>query len=171
MNARLAMQLLGKLAKATKYVTPYGFVNRPKRMTSSNYFVHRNYGACSVADGVATVDYSKLIFAEGSLMPPIVSVSYATEGHALSFQVTADSEDFPGCRPTDKVYAVVLDSEYNHCKLAELCNRGDGLDRQEKRRKWLGDRSRVRVWSVAEGERGECENRRRFWGGMLFLTD
>lgn len=155
MNARLAMQLLGKLAKATKYVTPYGFVNRPKRMTSSNYFVHRNYGACSVADGVATVDYSKLIFAEGSLMPPIVSVSYATEGHALSFQVTADSEDFPGCRPTDKVYAVVVDSEYNHCKLAELCNRGDGgVESISLHPNWK--RENIHVYVFAADEEGDA---------------
>lgn len=125
-NARLKMQLLGKLAKATKYVTPIGLANRPKRMSSSNFFISRNYGACSVADGVASIDYSKLVFADGSLMPPIVTVSYSTEDHALSFQTNADSENYSGCWSTDKVYAVVLDSEHNHCKLAEIGTRGEG---------------------------------------------
>ena len=129
-NVRLKMRAMGKLAKAVKYATPYGFVSRPKGESSSNAFVRVNYGCCSVADGVVSVDYERLVFAEGSMMPPIVEVSYDEAGHALTFTADPVVDDIPGCLADDEVYAVVLETGYNQCKLVKLGTRGTSEPQQ-----------------------------------------
>lgn len=125
-NVRLKMQAMGRLGKATKYVTPYGLVSRPKGESSTNTFVRLNYGCCSVSDGVAAIDYPQLVFAQGSMMPPVVLVSYQSEDHSLVFVPEPVVDDSPGCMADDKVYAVVLETGYNQCRLLPLGNRGDG---------------------------------------------
>ena len=126
---RLQFGTIGKLGRAVRYVTTESFPNRPKRETATNTFVRLNYECCTVEDaraGTVTIDYPSLRFSDGQLTAPKVSATFDEESHTLSFSVTATDEDRGGCRPTDRVCAVVLDGEYNQADMRELCTRGDG---------------------------------------------
>ena len=79
-NVRLKMRTMGKLAKAVKYATPYGFVSRPKGESSSNAFVRVNYGCCSVADGVVSVDYERFVVHLKFLAQRLFQGRYAPDG-------------------------------------------------------------------------------------------
>ena len=128
-SSRLQFGTIGKLAKAMKYVTAYGFPNRGKRQTATAAFVQLNYSCCMVDDaqtGAATIDYPSLQFSQGSLRMPKVTVSYAEAGHQLAFTVTATEKEEGGQWTTDVVYAVILDSEYNQAVIERLGTRGDG---------------------------------------------
>ena len=150
-NVRLKMTALGELAKAVKYVTTQSFVHPPKGMSHSNQFIRVNYPACTVEDGVASINYDQLVFAQGGMIPPTVEMTFDDAQRTLSFSIAPESEDFEGCRPTDAICAVILDSKYNTCKFVELGLRGEGGDASVKLHPlWDAEQVHIFVFAVNE---------------------
>ena len=76
---QLRFGFTGRLASRVRYVLRESLRNKPKHQTVPNYFVHLNMGNCTVEDlegGVVSFDYERLVFAEGTLSLPGVTVTY-----------------------------------------------------------------------------------------------
>lgn len=123
---RLKFGETGKLAKSVKYCARENF---PDAKNWASKFVELNIGCCTVEDldsKTVSFDYENLKLSEGSLLPPTVSVTYSDADHALSFTVSGDTTNYPGCQADDKVTVILFDAEHRHAIPVELGNRGEG---------------------------------------------
>ena len=106
-----------------KYVISDSFPRRAQKHSPTNEFVRLNFGCCTVEDlenGVVRFDYEKMLLSKGRLLPPTVSAAYSDADHSLSFTVSGDTSNYPGCNADDVVMAVILDSEHEHAMTVEL---------------------------------------------------
>lgn len=125
----------GELCKSFKVIHKLGFPQPPKHLSGANVFVQKNRKAITaVKDETtgkyeSTVDYTKLICADGELFPAQVSASADAEKHSITFTVSAYIN---GGRsyPDDMVYAVIYDKPMRICMLAELGDRSTPLEKE-----------------------------------------
>lgn len=129
---RLQFAEVTKLARRVRYVTSESFPHRPKQEKQWHTFTRLNYPQFTVTDaasGTVSVDYGKLQFSQGDMMPPMeVTVTYSEENHTLSFQMVGGSKGVPGCEDSDLIRCVVLvtDADYTLALPVELGTRGEG---------------------------------------------
>ena len=118
-----------KLARRAKYVVRESLVRLPRYLSAVNYFMRLNLPYCTVEDlegGVVSFDYERLVFAEGTLASPGVTVSFSEEDNQFTFAVSSQGgRDLPGKKGTDKVFAVLLESQLMQAYQIELGTRGE----------------------------------------------
>ena len=120
---------MNTFAAAMRYAIQDGFPRRAKKRSPTNEFVRLNFGCCTVSDlesKAVTFDYGNMLFSKGRLLAPTVSATYSDADHSLSFVVSSDTSNYPGCNADDVVVAVILDAEHEHAMTVELGTRGDG---------------------------------------------
>ena len=140
---RLKFRLVGKLGKALKKALRKGYANHPVGQTPGDVFMSQNLQCVTVdmetevnesGNEVVTsiegsLDFSKVLCAKGSLRSPKVTVSYDTEGHSLSFTVSANVSEFWGSED-DQIFAAVAMVDYEldiqQGILMKLGTRGEG---------------------------------------------
>ena len=125
----LKFGFVGRLAGRVRYVLRECLWNKPKHLTLPNYFVRLNFGNCMVEDlesGMVSFDYERLVFAEGTLASPSVTASFSEEDNQFTFAISPlGGRDLPGKKGTDKVFAVLLESQLMQAYQIELGTRGE----------------------------------------------
>ena len=152
---KLILAKLNTFAAEMGYVIEDTFPRRNKKRSAENEFFSLNYDCCTadVTSGTVTFAYEEMVFAKGRLIPPEVSVSGSDDGQ-LSFTVSGDtSVDCDGCRPDDKVKAIVLNTRYHVAMSLELGTRGDGgMKTQALNSMW--QKKDLQVYVYAQNSKG-----------------
>lgn len=140
------------LASVFLYAIRMGFkqVARSRKITEGDYFIKKNW-ECIHADapGTATVDYTELVIAQGSL--PEVLFGNASFAEPLQVVVSmTDTSDVIGADSHDKVYLFVYSPEAGAGVISDGRNtRDDGSASLSVPAYWNGHR--VHVWGFAIG--------------------
>lgn len=140
------------LASVFLYAIRMGFkqVARSRKITEGDYFIKKNWD-CIQADtpGAATVDYTELVIAQGSL--PEVLFGNASFAEPLQVDVTmTDTSDVIGADSHDKVYLFVYSPEAAAGIISDGRNtRADESISLNVPAYWNGHR--VHVWGYAIG--------------------
>ena len=172
---RLKFRLVGKLGKALTKALRKGYANRPVGQTPGDVFMSQNLQCVTVdmetevnesGNEVVTsiegsLDFSKVLCAKGSLRSPKVTVSYDTEGHSLSFTVSANVSEFWGSED-DQIFAAVAMVDYEldlqQGFLVSLGTRGDGgMKSVELPEEWA--KENVHVYAFAAPAKGKDASR------------
>lgn len=149
---RTRFAAITSLASAFLYAIRLGFkqVARSRKMTEGDIFVKKNW-ACVHADdpGAATVDYTELVVAEGSL--PEVLFGNASFAEPLQVAVPmTDTTGVIGADAHDKVYLFVYSPEAGAGIISDGRNtRADESAAVNVPAYWNGHR--VHVWGFAIG--------------------
>lgn len=122
---RLKVQFIIKLCKALNAIIHAGFPERKRDFTPWNAFISTNMDAITVSDEMeASVAFSKLLVAKGSLEPLEGNITVAADADAGTLTFTHTAEEFGyGCNPTDVIYAAVLDEVRMRSRMFKLMTR------------------------------------------------
>ena len=101
------------------------------------------------AKNVVTVDYERLLCANGSLITPEVTVSYTVETQKFLFEQT-EIEAEVDCNADDMVYAMMLESVLGFCRVVQLRERGEsGSTSMVLPKKWSKDNVMIYTFAVS----------------------
>ena len=149
---RARFAAIGSLASAFLYAIRLGLkqVARSKKMTEGDVFVQLNWDCVQASDpSAATVDYTELVIAKGSL--PEVLFGNATFTEPLQVNVTmSDTSGVIGANANDVVYIFAYSPEAGAGVISDGRNkRSDASASLNVPAYWNGHR--VHVWGFAIG--------------------
>ena len=147
-----------------RYAIQDSFPRRAKKRSPTNEFVRLNFGCCTVSDlesKAVTFDYGNMLFSKGRLLAPTVSATYSDADHSLSFVVSSDTSNYPGCNADDVVVAVILDAEHEHAMTVELGTRGDGGSKSQALNA-LWSRENLHVYAFCVSADGKDASRTKY---------
>ena len=126
MRQRAKLALLVSLAQGFTDVYGVGFPDPKAGATSCNDFVAANMANVTVDDDyAATMDYERLACsADKKRKRPSVTVTFAADTY--NFSQPAQDKFYGQAKPSDKVYAVLLEKALGESALVELKTRGEG---------------------------------------------
>lgn len=146
-----------KLASVLQAATHLGFPQRKRGLTVANEFVRLNKDICTVTGDTVSVDYERLLCANGQLHTPEVTVTYSAESQKFLFEQTTTEEERNNSAD-DKVYAVLLESNQGFCRLTELRQRGEsGSTSVTLPKRW--DKEHVIVYAFATSADGKLASK------------
>ena len=154
---RMKFGVLTKLASLLQAIILLGFPQRKRGLTAANEFVRLNKDICTVTGDAVSVDYERLLCANGQLHTPEVTVTYSAESQKFLFEQTTTEEERNNSAD-DKVYAVLLESNQGFCRLAELRQRGEsGTTSVTLPKRW--EKEHVIVYAFATSADGKLASK------------
>lgn len=162
LTQRAKMKALSGLVKKMLPVVRRGFPTTAT-LLGNNEFVRINMAAVLVdEDYLATVDYERLLCADGEVYTPKVSVAYSAGTEEFTFTQQSQLEKEDGfSMPDDKVYGVLLETNLLRSRLVRLKTRGeDGDTAYPLPDDW--DASRVEAYCFATTYNGRSASPSRY---------
>ncbi len=158
---RAKMKAIVSIGRKMLPVIRKGFVGVGKGSTS-NAFTSRNIALVSVDEQYsATVDFERLLCASGPLYTPKVSVSYNVENQTYTFTQEMQDDEGDGFSCTsDKVYAVLYETDLNRVKQIPLQTRGEnGSINAELPEEWHPTKVHAYCFATSKNERMASDSR------------
>lgn len=153
---REKMAALVGLSREFAPVLALGFPERVGNTTPYNAFVKANVDAVTVDEQMeATVDYTRVVCAFGSLKKPKVTVNVDTETSNLLFTQAASKHSLSVQEAaTDMVYAVVFEKELKEMEIVPLKERGKGGEvTYQFDSEWKAANLLIYAFAVSKGRR------------------
>lgn len=123
---RAKFGMLVKLALLLQEAIRIGFLPGKRGWSEINFFVRKNKDICRMEeDGGFSVNYEKLVCAEGNLRVPDAEVALDRGDHGVRFEC-GEMEMDKDALPDDRIMGVVFDTKNGFCRCVELCERKEG---------------------------------------------
>lgn len=102
-----------------------GFPSRSVHLTSHNAFVKENANCVEVTEDLTTtIHYEEIACSKGRLRIPTATATFDTETNALA--ISHKPERYGRrCKPTDQLYAMILEKDLQEAQLSPLNTRAD----------------------------------------------